>query len=99
MILLVIRFLPLIYLVGINLVLFALFGIDKRRAGLGRRRIRERTLLIFSVLGGSVGAIVGMHTFHHKTRKWYFRIGLPAILIIELAAAALFIAWDMGAFG
>ena len=99
MILLVIRFLPLIFLIAINIASFAVFGIDKRRAELGKWRIKERTMILMAVIGGSVGAIGGMHTFHHKTRKWYFRIGIPAILIIELAAAALFIAWDMGLFG
>ena len=99
MIVLVIRFLPLIYLIGINIASFAAVGIDKRRAALGKWRIKERTMFIMAILGGSIGALVGMHTFHHKIRKWYFRWGIPAILILELAAAALFIAWDMGVFG
>ena len=76
------------YILLINLVTFALYGIDKRRAKLHRWRISEKTLLLLPVLGGSVGGILGMRTFRHKTKHWYFRYGLPVILVLQVAAAA-----------
>ncbi len=78
-----------IYLVCINLVSFAVMGADKRRARREAWRIRERTLFLLAIVGGSVGAIAGMYAFHHKTRHWYFVIGMPVILILQLAAAVL----------
>ena len=75
-----------IYLVVVNILAFALYGIDKYKAKAGAWRIPEKTLLGIAVLGGSVGAIAGMKTFHHKTKHWYFRYGLPALLAIQLAA-------------
>ena len=75
-----------IYLVIVNVLAFALYGIDKYKAKAGAWRVPEKTLLGIAVLGGSVGAIAGMKTFHHKTKHWYFRYGLPALLAIQLAA-------------
>lgn len=77
-----------IYLLAVNLVAFALMGIDKRRAKKDKWRIKETTLFLPVLLGGGVGGILGMKTFHHKTKHWYFRFGFPAILILELAGAA-----------
>lgn len=78
----------LIWLAGVNIVTFALYGIDKHRAKKGRWRIPERTLLLLlPLLGGSVGGILGMAAFHHKTRHWYFRVGLPVIFLLQAAAA------------
>ena len=76
----------LIYLILVNLVAFLLFGLDKRKAQMHRWRISEKALFIPAILGGSIGAILGMHLFHHKTKHWYFRFGLPLILILHLAA-------------
>ena len=81
-----------VYLSVINLAAFLTFGADKRRAKRRQWRVPERTLFLLALLGGSVGAICGMCAFHHKTRHWYFRWGLPAIL---LAQAAL--VWRFGA--
>ena len=64
---------------------FILMGLDKRRARRGAWRVRERTFFLLALLGGSPGAILGMRLFHHKTRHWYFKYGLPAILILQLA--------------
>lgn len=75
-----------IYLVVVNVLAFALYGIDKYKAKAGAWRIPEKTLLGIAALGGSVGAIAGMKTFHHKTKHWYFRYGLPALLAIQLTA-------------
>ncbi len=77
----------LVWLAGINIVTFALYGIDKHRAKKGRWRIPEKTLLLLPLLGGSVGGILGMAAFHHKTRHWYFRIGLPVMLLLQAALA------------
>lgn len=78
------------YLLLANLAAFLTFGADKRRARRDLWRVPERTLFLLALLGGSVGAILGMHLFHHKTRHWYFRLGLPAILLAQLAAAWYF---------
>ena len=76
-----------IYLFAVNLLAFILYGIDKKRARNREWRISERTLIGIAVIGGCVGANLGMHVFHHKTRHWYFRYGLPMILIIQLLLA------------
>ena len=73
------------YLAAINLVTFLVYGIDKLRAKRGAWRIPEKTLFLLPILGGSVGAIAGMKVFHHKTKHWYFKYGLPLILILQIA--------------
>ena len=77
------------YLLLVNLAGFLLMGLDKRRARRGAWRISEKALFLLAVLGESLGAIAGMRTFRHKTRHWYFRYGLPALLAVQLALAAL----------
>lgn len=76
-------------LLGVGLVMsvlsFSLMGVDKRRAQQGRWRISERTLLLCAGLFGALGGVLGMRCFHHKTRHNKFRIGLPAMLIVQLA--------------
>lgn len=76
-----------LYLLIVNLVGFLLMGLDKRRAKRGAWRISEKTLFLPPLLGGTVGAILGMRVFHHKTRHWYFRYGLPALLVLQIALA------------
>ena len=76
-----------IYLVIINLAAFLLMAMDKSRARKHRWRIPEKTLFLLAILGGSIGAIAGMYTFRHKTRHWYFVIGMPAILILQVVLA------------
>ena len=73
----------IVYLIIVNVLAFILYGVDKRRAKNREWRISEKTLLGIAVVGGSIGAIFGMYAFHHKTRHWYFRCGLPVILIIQ----------------
>ena len=75
------------YLLLVNLAGFLLMGLDKRRARRGAWRISEKALFLPAVLGGSLGSIVGMRTFRHKTKHWYFRIGLPLILLAQIALA------------
>ncbi|MBR4077642.1 MAG: DUF1294 domain-containing protein [Oscillospiraceae bacterium] len=74
-----------VYLAAINILLFALMGIDKWKAKNGRWRIPEKTLFLTAALGGSMGGILGMKTFRHKTRHNSFKYGFPAILIAQLA--------------
>lgn len=81
----------IIYVIGINLVGFLLMGIDKGRAKLGRWRIRERTLFLVALLGGSVGSLTGMFLFRHKTKHFSFLVGMPAILLIQIALLARFV--------
>jgi len=73
-----------IYLLVINLIAFLAMYIDKKRAKWGKWRIKESTLFLLALLGGSIGGIAGMYTFRHKTKKPGFIIGFPAILIIEI---------------
>ena len=79
----------LLYLILANLAAFILMGVDKSRARRHRWRIPERTLFLSAALGGSVGAIAGMWFFRHKTRHWYFVVGMPAILALQIAAYLL----------
>ncbi len=76
----------IVYLIVVNVLAFILYGMDKSRARSGQWRISEKTLIGIAVIGGSVGAIIGMYAFRHKTRHWYFRYGLPVILILQVAA-------------
>ena len=75
------------YLIFINLLLFIFMGRDKAAAQKGKRRTPETTLLALAVLGGSVGGLLGMLAFRHKTQKPAFRIGFPLILIVQLLLA------------
>ncbi|MGN0593153.1 MAG: DUF1294 domain-containing protein [Ruminococcus sp.] len=75
----------ILYVVLINGIAFALMGIDKHRARKHRWRIPEKVLFLFVLLGGGAGGIAGMYLFRHKTRHWYFVIGFPVILLLELA--------------
>ena len=72
------------YLLLVNLAGFLLMGLDKRRARRGAWRISEKALFLPAVLGGSLGAIAGMRLCHHKTKHWYFRYGLPALLAVQI---------------
>lgn len=72
------------YLIAANLAAFALMGADKRRAQRCRWRIPERTLFLSALVGGSLGAILGMYFFHHKTKHLHFVVGLPLILLAQL---------------
>lgn len=76
----------LIYLGIVNLIGFILMGVDKRKAIRGAWRIPEARLFLCALFGGSLGSIFGMYTFRHKTKHWYFVWGMPAILILQIAA-------------
>ena len=77
----------LVWLAVINLVTFAVYGIDKAKAKRGAWRVPEKTLFLLPLLGGSLGALLGMRVFHHKTKHWYFVWGIPLILLAQLALA------------
>ena len=74
----------LYYLIAINIVTFLVYGIDKWKAKQGSWRISEATLLILAVIGGSIGALLGMKIWHHKTMHKKFKYGLPLIFIIQI---------------
>ena len=78
-----------IYLLAVNAAAFLLCGWDKRCARRGAWRVPERTLLLSAAVGGSVGFLLGMRAFHYKTLKPKFRFGVPAILALQLALAAV----------
>lgn len=86
-------FLLLCYLLIINLTAFFMMGIDKHKSKKeGRRRIPEKNFFITALLGGSIGAILGMRAFRHKTKHWYFVWGIPIILILQIALVG-FLIW------
>ena len=76
------------YLAAVNLVTFTVYGVDKAKARRGAWRVPEKTLFLLPLLGGSVGALLGMLIFRHKTKHWYFVWGIPLILLAQIALAA-----------
>lgn len=79
------KWIILVYLAVMSLIAFGAFGIDKFKAKTDRWRISEKTLFLLALLGGGVGAFLGMRIFHHKTLHTKFVIGIPAIMIAQLA--------------
>lgn len=73
------------FVVIVNLLGFIIMGIDKSRAKKHSWRISEFTLFFIALIGGSLGSLIGMYTFRHKTRHKVFTWGMPAILIIQIA--------------
>lgn len=73
------------YFLAINAVAFIVYGIDKYKAKKAKWRISEATLLLLAVLGGSIGAWIGMKVWHHKTMHKKFKYGIPAILLMQIA--------------
>lgn len=90
----------IIYIVIINLIAFLAMYLDKRKARYGKWRIPEQTLFVLALIGGSIGAIAGMYTFRHKTKKLRFSIGFPVILVMQIILIFMvyndFIKWKMG---
>lgn len=72
------------YFIAVNLVGLLSMYLDKRKAKKNLWRIPESVLFIIALIGGSIGSIVGMRLFRHKTRHWYFVYGMPAILILQI---------------
>lgn len=77
----------LIYLLAVNAVTFFVYGIDKYKAKHAKWRISEATLLLLAVIGGSIGAWLGMKVWRHKTKHKKFKYGVPAIFILQVALA------------
>lgn len=83
----------LIYIAVINVIAFVLFGVDKWKAKHGSWRITEATLLDAAILGGSIGAYLGMKVFHHKTQHKKFVYGIPLIIFFHLLLLFFIIRW------
>ncbi|MBQ5549543.1 MAG: DUF1294 domain-containing protein [Lachnospiraceae bacterium] len=79
----------IIYLLLANIVAFALMAIDKRKAKKNKWRIKEKTLFLSAAVGGSIGAMYGMHMFRHKTQHKSFLFGMPAIFIGQVVLAVV----------
>ena len=75
----------IIYLTSINVATFITYGIDKMKAKRSKWRIREASLLLLAVLGGSIGALLGMKVWHHKTMHKKFKLGIPLIIVVQIA--------------
>jgi len=75
------------YIIIINIFAFSLMGIDKYKAKKHGFRISEKALFASAIIGGSIGALAGMKNFHHKTKHQAFKIGIPSILLIQIALA------------
>ena len=82
----------LIYLGIINLIGFFSMFLDKQKAKRGKWRIPEKTLFLLAAIGGSLGTTLGMHVFRHKTKHWYFKFGMPFILIVQIILIIYFVA-------
>ena len=81
----------LIYLAAVNLFGLIIMGVDKSRAKRRKWRILEATLFLVAIIGGSIGSIAGMYLFRHKTKHWYFVVGMPVILVLQLIAVAIIV--------
>ncbi|MBP3916981.1 MULTISPECIES: DUF1294 domain-containing protein [unclassified Clostridium] len=80
-----------VYIVFTNILLFTLMAIDKQKAKLRQWRISEKTLFILALIGGSIGGILGMYTFRHKTKHLKFTLGFPIIFLFQLISIFLFL--------
>lgn len=80
-----------VYLILINLAGFGVMYADKSRAKRFRWRIPEKTLFLVALAGGSLGSILGMQLFRHKTRHWYFVVGMPVILVLQIILIAFLV--------
>ena len=78
-------------LAAVNIALCAMMGIDKLCAKLHKRRIPEKALFLLAVLGGGLGGTVGMLSFRHKTKHWYFAVGFPALAILQIALLTVYL--------
>ena len=81
----------LLYLLIVNAVSFLLMLADKQKAKKNLWRIPESTLLLSAAIGGSIGSLAGMYTFRHKTKHLKFTLGVPVILVLQMAAVFLFL--------
>jgi len=87
----IIKYIIPAYFILINIIAFILYGVDKKKAEKGLWRIPEATLFLVCILGGPLGGLLGMRIFHHKTKKWYFTVFVPVILILWIIVPVYFI--------
>lgn len=80
----------IIYLLVINLIGFSVMGVDKWKAIKGKWRIREKHLWTYFIIGGSVGGLIGMYFFHHKTKHRQFTVGIPVVIFLQIAGFVYF---------
>lgn len=80
-----------IIIVIINIVTFIIYGIDKYKAKKGKWRIPENSLIGLAIIGGSIGAYLGMRVCHHKTMHLKFKYGIPLIIVIQLIIVYMFV--------
>ena len=85
------RMMLIYYLLAVNVLTFIVYGVDKWKARRGRWRVPEATLMGLAALGGSVGAWLAMQLIRHKTQKKKFRYGVPALFVLQVAAALVFL--------
>lgn len=81
------------YWIVINLIGFVVMGLDKKRAVQGIWRISEASLFSIALIGGALGCTLGMRYFRHKTKHWYFRLGMPAIFVVQVLMG-IFLLWS-----
>lgn len=74
-----------IFVLVMSLITFIVFGVDKWKARNDKWRTPESTLFLLAIFGGSIGALLGMQIFRHKTQHWSFRLGIPLILMLQAA--------------
>jgi uncharacterized membrane protein YsdA (DUF1294 family) len=79
----------LVVITVMNLVSFALMGIDKLRARRGAWRISEKALFLTTACFGGLGGVLGMRVFHHKTQHWYFKVFFPVLLVVQIVLLAV----------
>lgn len=77
------------YLCIINIIGFAIMGVDKKRAIRGAWRISEASLFFTALIGGALGTTLGMEYFRHKTKHWYFKFGMPSILLCQVVVLGI----------
>ena len=78
-----------VFLLVMNVLAFALMGIDKLKVKAGAWRVPEKTLFLVTALFGGLGGTLGMYFFRHKTKHWYFKLGFPALLVVQIVLLAL----------
>ena len=74
-----------------NIIIFAIYGVDKHKAKRNSRRISEKTLILSAVFMGGTGALLGMQIFRHKTKHMKFKIGVPLLLILNIAVFCVYL--------
>jgi len=72
------------YLIAVNMIAFVVSGLDKHAAVHHKRRVPEKTLFSIAIIGGSIGLFISMLFFRHKTRHWYFMIGVPVLILCQM---------------